>query len=257
VPRGRLTEVLGARGSGKTSFLRRLVMETVAHGLGVAFVDATRTLAPRDWAHASDTRGARDTGLWVVRPRRPSQGAWCADLLLRSGAFALVVLDGAPPLTRQVAVRLTRLARDADAALVLVGGDDAPASALAGALRLRVERVQRARRRARHAESEVAPLARARMRWVAITVEKGGQRRTVEVGHVISVASRVCAHPEVPDRRGVARTGAGAREHIVAGAGAALPPSLSLPPDRLVAPSELFAGAESDELEERLISAMG
>jgi hypothetical protein len=229
-------------------------METVTRGLGVAYVDATRTLAPRDWAQSAGN--GRGMGLWVVRPRRPGQGAWCADMLLRSGAFALVVLDGAPTLTRQVAVRLTRLAREANAALVLVGGDGAPASALAGAIRLRVERVRRARRSARHAESDIAPLARARMRWVAITVEKGGQRRTVEVGHVISVANRLCAHPEVPDRRGVAAgAGRGARERIVAGADAAL----SSPPlsNHLVAPSELFAGAEAEELAERLVGAMG
>ncbi|MGH7625652.1 MAG: ATPase domain-containing protein, partial [Gemmatimonadaceae bacterium] len=50
VPRGRLTEVAGARGSGKTTLLRRLVMETIARGHAVAYVDAARTLAPRDWA---------------------------------------------------------------------------------------------------------------------------------------------------------------------------------------------------------------
>ena len=34
----------------------------------------------------------------MIRPRDPARAAWCADVLLRSGAFALVVLDGAPPL---------------------------------------------------------------------------------------------------------------------------------------------------------------
>jgi hypothetical protein len=44
---------------------------------------------------------------------------------------------------------------------------------------------------------------------MTITVEKGGrgQRQTVEVEHAVSVAHRLCAHPEVPDRRGAARTG--------------------------------------------------
>jgi hypothetical protein len=53
----------------------------------------------------------------------PVHGAWCADVLLRSGAFALVVLDGAPMLARGVAVRLTRLAREADAAFLVLGDD--------------------------------------------------------------------------------------------------------------------------------------
>jgi hypothetical protein len=209
IPRGRLTEVAGARGSGKATLLRRMVMETISRGLGVAYVDASRTLAPRDWASVADEAG---DGFWVVRPKQASRGAWCADVLLRSGAFALVGLDGAPPLTRSIAVRLTRLAHDAAAALVVVGGDHAPPSMISGALRLHVSRM---RRKSRHdiasAGADPPPLAPPGVmtRWMTITVEKGGrgQRQTVEVEHAVSVAHRLCAHPEVPDRRGAARTG--------------------------------------------------
>jgi len=184
VPRGRLTELLGRRGSGKTTLLRELAHATVRRGLGVAYVDAARALAPRDWASLGT-----DDGFWVVRPRDPARGAWCADILLRGGAFALVVLDGAPPLNSPVATRLVRLAHDTNTALVVTGvGDTAPATRLAGALRLRLTRT---RQRRRHA--------------IAITVEKGGRRTTVEVEYVVRVARRVCAHPEVPDRRGVER----------------------------------------------------
>ncbi|HSC32245.1 MAG TPA: hypothetical protein VLD17_10980 [Gemmatimonadaceae bacterium] len=190
VPRGRLTELLGRYGSGKTTLLRELAHATVRRGLGVAYVDAARALAPRDWA----TLGA-DDGFWVVRPRDPARGAWCADILLRGGAFALVVLDGAPPLSPPVATRLLRLAHDTNTALVVTGvGDAAPGSRLAGALRLRLART---RQRRRHA--------------IAITIEKGGRRTTVEVEYVVSVARRVCTHPEVPDRRGVERPRSGRR----------------------------------------------
>lgn len=195
IPRGRLTELLGPRGSGTATVLRHLVRATVRAELGVAYVDAARSLAPRDWApFAGDD-------FWVVRPRDPARGAWCADILLRGGAFALVVLDGAPALAPQVATRLIRLARDANAALVITGGDAAPASRLAGALRLRTARTRHRRRPA-----------------IAITVEKGGRRTTVEVEYVISVARRVCTHPEVPDRRGVDRARA-------RGTGGASPPA--------------------------------
>ena len=190
VPRGRLTELLGRRGSGKTTLLRELAHATVRRGLGVAYVDAARALAPRDWASLGT-----DDGFWVVRPRDPARGAWCADILLRGGAFALVVLDGAPPLNSPVATRLVRLAHDTNTALVVTGvGDTAPATRLAGALRLRLTRT---RQRRRHA--------------IAITVEKGGRRTTVEVEYVVSVARRVCPHPEVPDRRGVERPRSGRR----------------------------------------------
>jgi hypothetical protein len=183
VPCGRLTELIGARGSGKTTVLRHCVRATVRRGLWVAYVDAARTLAPRDWASAAASRDAEPV-LWMIRPERAARAAWCAELLLRSGAFALVVLDGAPPLTSRAAVRLARLAREGGAAFIVAAEDDASAATLGGALRLRVAREARA---------------------VKVTVEKGGRRRTVEVDHARTVAHRVCAHPEVPDRRGVAR----------------------------------------------------
>ena len=190
LPRGRLTELVGLPGCGKTTVVRRITERAVADGWWVAYIDATRTLAPRDWAHV----GANNKdGLWVVRPDSPTRGAWCADVLLRSGAFALVVLDGAPLLSRAVAVRLTRLARESDAAL-LVLGDDAKASELAGSLRLRVARAVQARRRTHD---------------VTVVIEKGAPYQTVkvfssgEVDRDIEVARRVRSHPEVPDRRSV------------------------------------------------------
>jgi hypothetical protein len=188
LPRGRLTELIGLPGSGKTTLVRRIAERTVRDGGSVAYVDATRTLAPRDWAHVGAS-GNQD-GLWVVRPDNPTRGAWCADVLLRSGAFALVVLDGAPMLSRAVAVRLTRLAREADAAL-LVLGDDSKASELAGSLRLRATR---------------------RRTSITVVLEKGAPYQTVnvfplgEVDRDIEVARRVRTHSEVPDRRGVVRT---------------------------------------------------
>ena len=231
LPRGRLTEVVGAaaRGSGRTTLLRRIVEETIAAAGWVAYIDAARTLAPRDWAHL----GAHD-GLWVIRPRDPARAAWCADVLLRSGAFALVVLDSGPPLPKAVAVRLTRLAREASAAFVVTrddteGARHGPASSLGTAVRLSVRRVSVPR--APRGEGRAAPLPwkrrgaepggghddpgtratsasrapRPAPRAFAVVVEKGGLHRTVEVCCAIAVARRVCAHPQIPDRRGVAQ----------------------------------------------------
>ena len=232
IPRGRLTELLGPRGSGKTTLLRELVRTTVRSGLGVAYVDAARALAPRDWAPF-----AADDGFWIVRPRDPARGAWCADILLRGGgAFALVVLDGAPVLAPPVAARLIRLARDANTALVAAGtGDVAAATMLAGALRLRTAR-------ARH----------RRCPAIAISVEKGGaggRRTIVEVEYVVSVARRLCTHPEVPDRRGVERTPARSKGAPVPAGTAAVPART-----RVLARSRRCAEPEFDE---RLIGTMG
>jgi hypothetical protein len=187
LPRGRLTELVGAPGAGKTTVVRHIVERAVRDGWCVAYIDATRTLAPRDWAHINTLNPRASDNLWVVRPDRPDRGAWCADVLLRSGAFALVVLDGAPLLARNVAVRLTRLAREADSALLALS-DDNKASELAGSLRLRV--------------------AKTKSQRTAVIIEKGAPYQTVTVGEAPrgnEVARRVRTHPEVPDRRGVAR----------------------------------------------------
>jgi hypothetical protein len=208
LPRGRLTEVVGA--TGKLTLLRQVVESAVERGEWVAYIDASRTLAPRDWAHL----GHRE-GVWIVRPPEPARAAWCADVLLRSAAFSLVVLDSAPPISRAIAVRLTGLARESNAAFVAVGGGvgggggGAPganvATRLGGAVRLRVHR---------------------RRQRLTIVIEKGGGsgggggagvggngrlQQVVEVRCANGVARRLCTHPEIPDRRGVARQAAGGK----------------------------------------------
>jgi hypothetical protein len=246
LPRGRLTELLGRPGSGRTTLLRQVVEHLVLAGTWVAYVDATRTLSPRDWA----ALGHREE-LWVVRPRDAQRGAWCTDVLLRSGAFGLVVLDGAPPLSRAVAIRLTRLAQDSGAALVVLGAAEQGATMLGGALRMRVGGESTERSVERRAASGMGasglvahttrqpggasppvrwprytPHAarqppdprgpdggRAAARTIRVTVEKGGShQQPVEVNCAIGVARRLCTHSEVPDRRGVAaRRGGAAR----------------------------------------------
>ena len=194
LPRGRLTEVVGA--TGKLTLLRQVVRAAVARGEWVAYIDATRTLSPRDWA------GLGDHGLCVIRPPDAGRAAWCADVVLRSAAFALVVLDSAPPISRAVAVRLTGLARESNAAFVTVGAGHP--TKLGGAARLRVSR---------------------RRQRLKIAIEKGQRAASGEAGRDhrlqsvvevccdIGVARRLCTYPEIPDRRGVSRdAGRGKRD---------------------------------------------
>lgn len=199
VPSGRLTEIQGARGSGRTTLVRHLVLTAVAARRWVAVIDGSRTLAPREWAQAGDSGR-----LWVIRPPGADRSAWCADILLRSGAFSLVVLDSPPSLSRQVAVRLTRLAKEHDVALVVVG--DSPI--IGSAVRLKVRRRPEAtghrpqvRPEVRGQRSEVPPSHESR---ITILIEKGGVQHAVEVSCAIEMARRLRAHPEIPDRRGVA-----------------------------------------------------
>jgi len=192
VPSGRLTEIQGARGSGRTTLVRHLVQTTVEARRWVAVIDGSRTLAPREWAEAGDSGR-----LWMIRPHGADRSAWCADILLRSGAFSLVVLDSPPPLSRQVVVRLTRLAKEHDVALVIVG--DSPV--IGSAVRLRVTR-QRPEARSQRTKTLESRVTSHESR-ITIRIDKGGSQ-VVEVSCAIEMARRLRAHSEVPDRRGVA-----------------------------------------------------
>ena len=199
IPRGRITEVVGAMAAGKAAMLRQVVTRVLSQGGWVAWVDARRTLSPQPWAGLG-------TRLVMVRPHDHKRGAWCADVLLRSGVFALVVLDGAPLLSRVNGVRLAQLARERDAAFVVIA-DGTQASRVGGAVRLRIQACV-VRRRSRddsgtHGTRDAIRDSTAR--GFSVIVEKGGAYRTVEVNRVVVVACRMCADPEIPDRRGVAR----------------------------------------------------
>ena len=185
LPRGRLSEIVGA--TGKLTLLRPIVEAAAKRDECVVYIDASRTLAPRDWTGIEN--------LTVIRPHEATQAAWCADVLLRSAAFSLVVLDSAPTISRAIAVRLTNLARESNAALVIVAGEAGSATKLGGALRLHTYR------------------RRQRLR---ISIEKGGlvsgESRESRLQKVVEVrcadgrvARRLCTHSEVPDRRGAAR----------------------------------------------------
>jgi hypothetical protein len=191
-PRGRLTEVTGA--SGKLTLLRQVVAAALERDEWVAYIDASRTLAPHDWA------GFAAKKFWGVRPTEASKAAWCADVLLRSGSFALVVLDSAPPISRAIAVRLTGLARESNAAFVIVGSTGA--TRLGGAVRLRLHR--------RRHRLRIAIEKGAR---VESGIGSSGFHQVVEVSCANGVARRLSSHPEVPDRRGVPReAGRGKRD---------------------------------------------
>ena len=197
IPRGRITEIVGALASGKTALLRQVAARVLRTGGWVAWIDARRTLAPAPFT-------ALGQRLVMVRPRDGRRSAWCADLLLRSGVFALVIIDGAPPLSRVHGVRLAQLARERDAACVVLQHEAQHAarpSRVSGAVRLRIEPL--GTRRRDEVRNDVT-------RGFAVVVEKGGSGlsrnvRQIEVNSDIVMASRVCTNSEIPDRRGVAR----------------------------------------------------
>ena len=221
IQRGRITELTGPLAVGKTALLRQVVAQVLTTGAWVAWIDAGRTLAPAPWADLGER-------FVVIRLPDAKRAAWTADLLLRSGVFGLVVLDGAPPLSRVHGVRLAQLARERDAACVVlehVIPGETRVQRLAGTVRLTMGlstppsmRAPSARKTAVTAPNATAnpqlPPPTAHPAQSAscslITVEKGAfsstNSRLIEVPRVIVLARRVCAHSEIPDRRGVARS---------------------------------------------------
>ncbi len=118
VPRGQVTEWAGPRSAGKTAALRRMVGAVREAGAGAAYVDGTGTLAPAPWVFGRRGPGGAPP-FWVVRPPEPAGVLAAAEELCRSGAFGLVIAEGAD-WSRTPVVRLQRLARETGAALVAV-----------------------------------------------------------------------------------------------------------------------------------------
>lgn len=89
LPRGRVIEIFGPEASGKTTLALHAVAEAQKQGGIVAFVDAE---------HALDTSYAKRLGvnceeLLVAQPDTGEQALEIADMLVRSGAIDIVVID--------------------------------------------------------------------------------------------------------------------------------------------------------------------
>jgi len=89
IPRGRVTEIYGPESSGKTTLSLHVVANAQRAGGVAAYIDAE---------HALDTEYARKLGvdvenLLISQPDTGEQGLEIADILVRSGAIDVVVID--------------------------------------------------------------------------------------------------------------------------------------------------------------------
>jgi len=111
LPRGRVTELAGARSAGRTGLACRIATSATSAGETIAWVDPDDALDP-EAAAAAGVALARM--LWV-RPRDVADAFGAAEILLGAGGFGLVVLDlgsqpGPPAAPSTRARRPTRLA---------------------------------------------------------------------------------------------------------------------------------------------------
>ncbi|MCZ2807646.1 recombinase RecA [Modestobacter sp. VKM Ac-2983] len=89
LPRGRVVEVYGPEASGKTTVALHAVANAQAAGGIVAFIDAEHALDP-DYARAI---GVDTDALLISQPDTGEQALEIADMLIRSGALDLIVVD--------------------------------------------------------------------------------------------------------------------------------------------------------------------
>ncbi len=95
IPKGRIVEVYGPESSGKTTLTLHLVAEVQKAGGVAAFVDAEHAL---DVVYAKKL-GVNIDELLVSQPDTGEQALEIVDMLVRSGAVDLVVIDSVAALT--------------------------------------------------------------------------------------------------------------------------------------------------------------
>ena len=100
VPRGRVIEVYGAESSGKTTIALHIVAEAQKNGGVAAFIDAEHALDPV-YAKAL---GVDVEELLISQPDYGEQALEIADLLVRSNAVDIIVVDSVAALVPKVEI---------------------------------------------------------------------------------------------------------------------------------------------------------
>ncbi len=89
VPRGRIVEIFGPESSGKTTLALQILAEAQAMGGIAAFIDAEHALDPSYAARL----GVDIDEILISQPDTGEQALEIADMLVRSGAIDVVVID--------------------------------------------------------------------------------------------------------------------------------------------------------------------
>jgi len=95
LPRGRVVEIYGPESSGKTTLTLEVIAEIQRNGGTAAFVDAEHALDPV----YAEKLGVNVNDLLVSQPDTGEQALEITDMLVRSGAVDVVVVDSVAALT--------------------------------------------------------------------------------------------------------------------------------------------------------------
>ena len=95
LPRGRVVEIYGPESSGKTTLTLQVIAEVQKTGGTAAFIDAENAL---DVTYAAKL-GVKTEDLLISQPDTGEQALEIADMLVRSGAIDVIVIDSVAALT--------------------------------------------------------------------------------------------------------------------------------------------------------------
>ncbi|NLB83713.1 MAG: recombinase RecA [Synergistaceae bacterium] len=100
LPKGRIVEVFGPEGSGKTTVALHAIAEAQKAGGIAAFIDAEHALDPR----LASMLGVDVLSLYIAQPDSGEQALYVLDTLVRSSAVDIVVVDSVAALTPQAEI---------------------------------------------------------------------------------------------------------------------------------------------------------
>jgi recombination protein RecA len=95
LPRGRIVEIYGPESSGKTTLTLQVIAEAQKAGGSCAFIDAEHALDPV----YAEALGVDVDNLLVSQPDTGEQALEICDMVVRSGALDVVVIDSVAALT--------------------------------------------------------------------------------------------------------------------------------------------------------------
>ena len=95
IPRGRIIEIYGPEASGKTTLALHMIAEIQKQGGIAAFVDAEHAMDP---AYAANI-GVDIDNLYISQPDSGEQGLEITEMMIRSKAIDVVVIDSVAALT--------------------------------------------------------------------------------------------------------------------------------------------------------------
>ena len=95
LPRGRVVEIYGPEASGKTTLTLQVIAECQKNGGTASFIDAENALDPI----YAENLGVNVSKLLVSQPDNGEQALEIADMLVRSGATDIIVVDSVAALT--------------------------------------------------------------------------------------------------------------------------------------------------------------